>query len=552
MSRHRLTAKLKRYRQIVNVITKYGFGIIVERTHLGKIFQKPPKRKALQEKFSAPVRVRKMLEELGPTFIKFGQILSTRPDLIPVPYILELEKLQDNTSSVSFEKISEVFREDMKKSTGEVFSSFEEKPFASASISQVHRAVYMDEKVAVKIRKPGIEKSIRVDIDIIYDIAELIEKFIKESKIYQPVNIVREFEKLLKNELDFSREARNIEKFRENFGCEEDTYVPKVYKEATGKKVLTLEYIEGIKINKIAELEKAGFDKKRLAEAGLDSIMKQIFNDGFFHGDPHPANILVTREGKLCFIDFGIVGKLSEERRLELIYFLDGLTKNDSAKVVESLEMMGALNEGTDVKSFREETEEMLAEYRDIPIKDIDVNTLIEESFSIMRKHYINIPTNLTLLIKTIATIEGIGLALNPDFNLASGIKPHIIKFMAGQLHAKKLLNDIKNFSRDMSRIIKEAPASIESFLKMLKKGYISIAFEHKGLHDLIATIDKSSNRLSFSLIIASLIISSSLIMVSGARPYILGYPALGVIGFLISVILGIWLIIDIIKNRSL
>lgn len=552
MTKYRLTDKLKRYRQIVNIVTKYGFDVIVEKTRLSKIFKIPFKKSALKEKFSAPVRARKMLEELGPSFIKLGQILSTRPDLVPLPYITEFEKLQDNTTSVSFEKISAVFRKEIKKDIAEVFSEFKKTPFASASVSQVHKANYNGKQVAVKIQKPGIDEQIRIDIGIMYDIAELIEKFIKEADIYQPVNIVREFEKILKNELDFSKEARNIERFRENFGCEGNTYVPAVYREITGKKVLTLEYIEGIKISRVKELEKAGFDTKKLAEAGLDSVMKQIFTDGFFHGDPHPANILVTRDGKLCFIDFGIVGKISEERRLELLYFLDGLTKNDSSKVVESLEMMGAVKEGTDIKNFREEIEGMLEEYRDIPIKDVDINALIEASFSIMRRYYINIPTNLTLLIKTIATIEGIGLALNPDFNLASGIKPHIIKFTAGQLHARKLLNDIKIFTRDFSRLIKETPASIESFLKMLKKGYISIAFEHKGLHDLISTIDKSSNRLSFSLIIAALIISSSLIMVSGARPYIMGYPALGVIGFLISVILGIWLIIDIIKNRSL
>ncbi|HNS32019.1 MAG TPA: AarF/UbiB family protein [bacterium] len=547
MNRYRLTEKLRRYKQIINVVTKYGFGIIVEKTHLGKLF-KIPSRKRKKEEFSAPVRVRKMLEELGPVFIKLGQILSTRPDFVPLPYIHELEKLQDSTFIVPFEKISEIFRKETGKSVGEVFSEFEEVAFASASVSQVHRAKYKGTNVAVKIQKPGIEEQIKVDISIMYDIAELIEKFIKESQIYQPLNIVREFEKSLKKELDFSMEGRNIERFRENFEKDEDIYVPFVFRELTTRRVLTLEFVKGIKINRINELEKAGIDKKKLSEIGLNSMMKQIFIDGFFHGDPHPANILVTEECRLCFIDFGIVGRISEERRLELIYFLKGLTEGNSSRIMESLEMMGAMKEDTDTKSFREEIEEILDQYREIPIKDIDINTLIEDSFSVMRKYYIRIPANFTLLIKTMVTLEGIGLSLNPDFSIAVGIKPHIVKFMAERARLKNILKDIINISGGFARMAREVPASIDSLMKMLKKGYINIAFEHKGLHDLISTIDKSSSRLSFSLIIAALIISSSLIMMSDSGRY----PVFGVVGFSVSAILGVWLVIDILRHRSL
>jgi len=552
MKKYRLPDKLRRYKHIANIITKYGFGIIIEKTHLGRLF-KIRHKKQEKEELSVPVRVRKMLEELGPTFIKLGQILSTRPDLIPIVYIHELEKLQDSTVSVSFEQINKVFYRETQKNIDEVFSEFGKTPFASASISQVHKAKYQGKEVAVKIQKPGIEHQIKIDISIMYDIAGLIEKFIKESEIYQPVNIVKEFEKSLKKELDFYLESMNIERFRKNCERQEDIYVPYVYKNLTTKHVLTLEFIEGIKINRIDLLEKAGVDKKKVADIGLKSIMKQIFIDGFFHGDPHPANILVIVKNRcrLCFIDFGIVGRINEERRVELIHMLRGLTEGNALKVVESLEMMGAIKEDTDIRSFRGEIEDMLDQYRDMPIKEIDLNALIEESFSIMRKYYIRVPANLTLLIKTLITLEGIGLSLNPDFSIAVGIRPYMVKFMSEKIRLKTLFKDVQNLSRGIAKIVKEVPSGVDSFLRMLKKGYINIAFEHKGLHNLTSTIDKSSKRLSFSMIISAIIISSSLIMISGSQPFIFGYPALGIVFFFISAILGIWLIIDIIKHRS-
>ncbi len=551
MNRYRLTDKLIRYRHIVRIVTKYGFGIIVEKTHLSKIFRIPVRKKK-REDLSAPVRVRKMLEELGPTFVKLGQILSTRPDLVPLPYIKELENLQDNTYSFPFEMISGVFLSETGKRIEDVFSDFEEIPFASASISQVHKAAYRGKKVAVKIQKPGIEDLVQVDMAIMYDIAGLIEKFIKEAEIYRPVNIVREFEKALERELDFSLEARNIERFRKNFESEPGVLVPMVYFSVSTRRVLTLEFVGGIKINRIDELDRAGIDRKKISEIGLASFMKQIFVDGFFHADPHPANLLVTSDCRLCFIDFGIVGRISEERRLEIAGLLRGLTEGNISDVMESLESMGALKEDTDSKGFREEMEEMLDRYKDMPIKDIDVNRLIEEVFSLMRRYHIWIPSNFTLLVKTLATLEGIGLSLNPDFSLSSGIKPYLARVMFERMKINNLFKDFLSLSSAMSRIVREFPSSLDSFLKMIRKGYINIAFEHKGLHDLISTIDKASNRLSFSLIIAALIISSALIMVSGAGPFILGYPALGVVGFVVSAIFGIGLIIDIVRHRNM
>ncbi|MCD6408672.1 2-polyprenylphenol 6-hydroxylase [bacterium] len=548
MIKYGLTEKLTRYRQIGNVIVKYGFGIILEKTHLIKIL-KIPFRKKKKEDFSPPVRVRKMLEELGPTFIKLGQILSTRPDLIPIPYLKELEKLQDMTNPSPFEEIKKVVEGKTGKKIEELFDEFEEVPFASASISQVHRAKIEGKTVAVKIQKPGVEKEIFLDLQILYDIAELIERFIKEAEIYQPVRIVEEFEKSIKKELNFLIEARNIERFRNNFRDEKDVFIPHIYHEFTNEKMLTLEFVDGIKISRIEEVEKAGFDRKEIAEKISNIVLKQVFIDGFFHADPHPGNIFVLKDGRICLLDFGIIGRLNEERKLQLIYLFNGLIKGDSERIIRTLKEMNAIEEDeVNIEDLEREIDDMLDRYRDLPLKEINLNEILGESFEIMRKFKIKIPADLSLLSKVLLTLEGVMLNLNPEFKIITSLKPYVIEFIEKRARFFSFNELIKNF-QEFYYMAKQIPSSVESFLKLIKKGYVNVAFEHKGLQNLTSTMDKSSNRISFSLIISAILISSSLIMVSGKGPHLMGLPAFGIIGFLVSGILGIWLIVGIIKS---
>ena len=546
--------RLVRYRQIGNILAKYGFGIFLEKIRLSRILKIPLEKKRKKEILSMPERLRLMCEELGPTFVKLGQILSTRPDLIPLSFIKEFEKLQDEVTPLKTEVIKNVIYEELGLHTvDELFSSFEEEPLASASISQVHRAVLKNgEEVVLKVQKPGIEKIINADISILYDITSLIERHIEESEIYQPRRIVEEFEKIVKKELNFLQEARNIGRFSKNFSSDETVYVTKIYKDLTTEKILTLEYVEGVKIDEVEELEKMGLDRKEIALNGARSILKQIFVDGFFHADPHPGNILVLENGKICYLDFGIVGRLDEERKTELVSLFEGFLNKDAERIVNTLILMEAIEESVDLKGLRREIGEIMDEYYDVSLKEIKIKEIIDEEFEIMRKFKIKIPSGLSLLTKALITTEGVGIILDPDFNISYQIKPFVADLMKERLGLFSLVKDFKKTFLKFCFLMKEFPKDLETFLRNIKKGYLNIAFEHKGLKNLTSTIDKSSNRISFSLIISALIIGSSLIMLSGEGTLFMGFPIPGIFGFIFAAILGLWLIISILRAGKL
>lgn len=543
--------KFRRYREIGRIVVKYGFGIFLERAHLLKFLKLPLRKRKIVD--SVPVRLKLMLEELGPTFIKMGQILSTRPDLVPLPFIKELEKLQDEVKPIEGEEIKKVIQQTFGKDIEDLFLYFEEKPVASASISQVHKAKLKNGKeVAVKVRKPRIERVISTDIQILYDIARLIEKFIKEARIYQPLRIIEEFEKSIRKELDFRIEERNMERFRKNFADDENVYIPEVFKEFTTENILVCEYAEGIKINKIDKLEKIGIDRKKIAEKGVNATLKQIFMHGFFHADPHPGNIIILPDGKICYFDFGIVGKLDEERKIHLISLMNGFLRRDPEKIIRTLEIMGSIEDETDTQALKIEISEIIDEYYGLELKEIRIEKIMEDLFERMRKFRIIIPSEFSLLAKTLITIEGVGLALDPEFNLTERIKPFVTSFLEEKFKIINLINDFKRGLSNIYFLLKDTPQTFHTIMKYFKKGYINVAFEHKGLKNLTSTIDKSSNRISFALIISALLVSSSLIMVSGKGPLLMGLPAFGIGGFLISAILGIWLIVGIIRGGKI
>ncbi len=552
MKKISLKNKLGRYRQIGNILVKYGFGIILERTHLFRILKLHPHLHVGGEKetLSIPKRLRLMCEELGPTFIKLGQILSTRPDLIPLSFIKEFEKLQDRVKPLKAEVIEKIIGEELGDFPEKLFSSFDRKPLASASISQVHRAKLKNEKeIILKVQKPGIKKIINADLQILHNLASLIEKFIKEAEIYQPKRIVEEFEKSIKKELNFLLEARNIERFSRNFSSDDTIYIPKLYKNFTTGKVLALEYVSGTKINEVEELEKLCLNRKQIALNGAKGILKQIFVDGFFHGDPHPGNILILKNGKICYLDFGIVGRLGEERKMELVSLFEGFLYRDAERIVRTLLSMGTIDENVDLRELRRETEEIIDKYYNVSLKEISIKEIIDEEFTIMRKFKMKIPSDFSLLAKALITTEGVGTLLEPDFNIIEQIKPFAKNLMKERLSLFNLVKDLKKMFSNLYFSMKELPGNLEVLLRNIKKGYINIAFEHKGLKDLTTTMNSSSNRISFALIISALIIGSSLIMLSGKGPLMMGFPGLGILGFIIASILGLFLIISILKG---
>jgi len=541
---------LKRLQQTTTILIKYGFDYFVKQLGLinliskgGKILKLKPSKIA---QLPLPIRIRLALEELGPTFVKLGQILSTRPDLIPQDYIIELQKLQDEVPPFAYDRVEQIIKRELGADILKIFKSFEQKPFAAASLGQVHQAILEDgDKAVVKVQRPDIEKVIETDLDILFDLARLTERHIPASRLYDPVGIVEEFTKVIRSELDYGTGGRNAERFRKNFEDDKTIYTPKIYWEFSSRRILTMELIEGIKINNLKELDKIGYDRKKIAENVAKAFMKQILIDGFFHADPHPGNMLVMKDEVIGFMDFGMMGRLDEEIREKGIdLFIAVLERNPNKIINEMLNLGITSQEEIDTRSLKIDIKEMLDQYYDKPLKEIKLGELISQLVEISIKYHIKMPAEFALLGKSLITIEGIGSELDPDFNLAEIAKPYakdvILERKSPQRLISKLLNDLS----ELYNLVILIPRQLSKTLKKMEKGVFKLEFQHRGLENLINALDKSTNRLSYSLILAAIIIGSSLIMQTDKGPHFMGFPVIGVLGFLISGVLGLGLVI--------
>ncbi len=549
---------IQRLRQILQVLVKYGFGYIVDRLHIeqniiGRRFVKLKSIKKL-DVFNqpAPVRARKVLEELGPTFIKLGQILSTRPDLIPLEFCKEFEKLQDEAPAIEYEKVKAQIENELKRPIDEIFNNFSSQPVAAASLAQVHLAeLKTGEKVVIKVQRPDIRRMITSDLEILYGLAKLAEKHIKESRIYDPVGVVEEFKKTILKEIDFNVEANNIERFRRNFKDDDIVYVPEVFRDLSTAKILTIERIEGIKVSDIEKIEESGLDRKQIAINGANAVLKQIFIHGFFHADPHPGNIFVLDNNRIAFVDYGMVGRLDEETKVQFASILTAVVERDVSGVIESLIATGVVEEA-DVKRLSLDLEELMDRYYGIPLKELEMGQFLMDAINVVSQNKIKIPPSLFLLTKALITIEGVGRKLDPEFNVAIHIKPFVGKLVREKYSPKRIAKELRKFAKELYVFASSLPKDLILIFNKIKKGNLKVEFEHKGLENLISQMDKVSNRIAFSVIIAALIIGSSIIMQTNKGPLFLGFPVLGIFGFLIAGILGLWLVIAILRSGRL
>lgn len=522
----RTIRKIRRIRRIVNVLVKYGFEIFLERIHIS-IF---PLKKKKNLEYSLPIRVRKILEELGPTFIKLGQVLSTRPDLIPFEYIKELENLQDNVKPEKFEVMKETIEKELNKKLEEIFDKFDEQPIASASLSCVYKGVYKGKEVAIKVQRPDIKQQIFTDIEILYDIANLIERFIKESEIYQPTKVIKEFEKSIKKELNFLIELRHIEIMKEKMKNFENLFIPDVYKEISTEKILVSEYIDGIKINKVDQWSKY-VNKEDVVKNGTDIILKQIFDVGFFHGDPHPGNIFILKDGRIALIDFGIVGHLDEEKKYYIVNLLSGIIKGQGDRIIYTLKLMGSLNETIDIQELKNDIEDMIELYKDLPVKKIKIGEVIGNFFDLIRQYKVKIPVSFSLMSKSIITLEGICHFIEPDFKLTEAIEPFFIEIVERKVKLSYFLKEFQNIITRLNYTVKEIPDTIETFIDAVKN-FKRKNYENENIfQDINKEIKRTSIKISFSILISSFLICSTFLFISN-------YFIFGITGFIISAVL--------------
>ena len=550
---------IKRLRQIVLVLAKYGLEHFFDRPSLErylkigkKVFWVKQENKRI-ERLSLPQRIRLVLEELGPTFIKLGQVLSTRPDLISSKFSEEFSKLQDQVPAFSYNEVETQIKSELGKSIKELFVEFEKKPVAAASLSQVHKAKLSSGRiVAVKIQRPQIQKIIEADLTILFNLAKFLEKRLLGIRLYQPVEIIEEFARIIKRELDFIQEGHNIDKFQVNFKDSQTVCVPNVHWRLTTSHILTMEFIDGIKISEIAKIKNGGFDRKKIAQRGINAVLKQIFEDGFFHGDPHPGNIFVLKNNIVVLLDCGMVGYIDEETMNNMADLLIAVVAKDTNKIIKSFVEMDIINEEMNLKELRIDIKEFVNKYYGVPLKRLEVGKAGEEILEVMIRHQIKVPSDLVLLIKSLVTIETIGRELDPEFDMVSQIKPFAKNLIQKRYSPSQIWKQGGDFLTDSIKLFWSLPEEFRWMVRKLKRGELNIGFQHKGLEKLINNIDKASNRFSFSIIIAALIIGSSLIIQSDKGPLIFDFPILGILGFLVAAILGLGLIISILRSGKL
>ncbi len=549
---------LNRYRQILAVLIKYGFGDLLEMLKIDQYIEVglqmiSRKRAPRSEPLNRPQRLRIAFEELGPTYIKLGQILSTRPDLIPMEYIAELSKLQDKIPAFAFEEVRKVVNAEFGMPPEDLFDSIEEKPFASASIGQVHRAVLKDgEAVAVKFQRPGIQKIIEVDLEIMLHLATLAERHIEELSFHRPVKIVEEFARTLEKEMDYQNEATNMERIARHFLDDPHVYIPKVFRETSTTRMLTTEYIEGIKISDIESLEAAGLDRSILTARGADLVLKQIFVNGFFHADPHPGNIFVLPNNVICLLDFGMTGIVDRQTREDFVDLLDGIVHQDEVRAAQLLLKLTYWENEPDRRQFEREVADFMGRHLYKPLKDIELGKLLQQLLELATELKLRIPPDIFLMMKAVSTVEGVGHMLDPNFDMIARATPFITEVKLARYKPQRIADDVFDLGSRLFHFFQQFPKDLLDLASLIRQQRLSLQIEHRGLETMLATHDRISNRISFSILIAALIIGSALIVISETPPLIYGISLLGILLFSAAAIMGIWLLVAILKKGKL
>jgi ubiquinone biosynthesis protein len=549
---------LNRYRQILTILFKYGFGDLLERLKLDQYIEIgiqaiSRKRTEPVEKLTRSQRMRMAFEELGPTYIKLGQVLSTRPDLMPADFVNELAKLQDEVPPFPFGEVKDAVEAEFGKPSEELFDELEEQPLASASIGQVHKARLKDgEAVAVKIQRPGIQKVIEVDLEIMLHLTTLAERHIKEFEIHRPVKIVEEFARTLEKEIDYNIEATHMQRIARQFLDHPYVWIPVVFREFTTSRVLTTELIDGIKISKIEKLETAGLDKKVIADRIVGLVLKQAFDHGFFHADPHPGNIFVLSDNIICMVDFGMMGTVDRRTREEFVDLIDSVIHQHEVKTTQVLLNLTEWDEQPDIRALEREVADFMGRHLYKPLKDMEIGKLLQDLIELTIRFRLRIPPDIFLMIKALSAVENIGRTLDPEFDLIAHATPFIKRIKLERFAPKRLSADVFDMMSRLLQFLQQFPKDLMDLTGMIRQQRLRLQIEHKGLETMLATQDQTSNRMSFAIIIAALIIGSALIVISEIPPLVFGISLIGIIGYLVAAIMGIWLLVAIIKKGRL
>ncbi len=551
--------RFRRYNQIIRVLLKYGFEDAVSYMQETKRFwflrKLVPKKLFVQAtKISKWEKMRLVCEELGPTFVKFGQILSSRADLLPADLVKELEKLQDSVPPISALQAKQVVEAELKGKTEDLFISFQAEPFASASMAQVHRATLKDgKKVVLKVQRPGIKEVIEQDIKVMLYMAEVFSRRIPSLKSFDPVGLVRNFEESITRELDFIHESVNVQRFHHNFCSDEKDegwiHSPEVHSALTTSRLLTMEFIEGIKISDYARLESAGYDRKVIAKRLALSYLRQVFQHGFFHADPHPGNLLVLPGNKICYLDYGMMGSIMKKDIEQFGSLFIAVNKKDVRRLIRALQQ---LSDSPPIRNFRaleSDLEEFVHNYAFRSLHSNEMSTVLLQLKDIVVKHGLRVPTHFFLLGRSMVTVEGVIRNLDPELDLSRLVKPFLLRTVARHYNPLQFVKRIANSIYEMGMYMEDFPRDLKNAIRKLNAGEVKVDLRHKGIDPLVHTINRVTKQVISAVILSGLIIGSSLLLVDKVHPLWGETSAFGIVGLITSGIILIGMLGDLRKG---
>jgi ubiquinone biosynthesis protein len=548
---------VRRYREAVAVLARHGLGDVADTLRLSRFLPWRARRRAGRIRadglLTRPERFRLALEEMGPTFVKFGQALSVRTDILPPEYAAELARLQDQVAPLPAGEAEAAIERELKRPIARLFRSFECAPMAAASIAQVHRAELPNgDAVAVKVRRPGIEPIIGADIDMLRQLAPLVERYVPALDIIRPQDFIDEFARTLRAELDLTREARNVERCAANFTGDPTVRLPRIDWERTSPAVLTMERLEGIRLSEIDAAGLGPFARRLIARRGADAMLTQVLAHGFFHADPHPGNILVLDDYVLGFIDWGIAGYVDERMRRDLSRIVRAVVRRDTAELAALAIEIAEPRGDVDARALERDLIVLVDTYGHVPLGDLRAADVLTDAVRTAARHRLRVPSNLMLLIKALVTIEGVGRHLDPGFKVIEHAAPLAERLWLREYAPDALGRRAIEAIEETVHAVRQVPLHVEAIARKARDGRLEIRFVHRNLEHFVGEMDRSSNRIAFAMIIAALIIGSSLIIHAGRGESAYGYPVLGLIGFVIAGVFGIRLATGIVRSGKL
>jgi ubiquinone biosynthesis protein len=553
--------EITRARRILEVLVRNGLGFVVENVGLSRLLPRRRSRQ-LQERDAAagltvPQRVRLTLEQLGTTYIKLGQILSTRPDLLPPAYIVELSKLLDSAPPVPTDEIVRVIEQELGGPVERWFADFERQPIASASIGQVHRATLQDgTTVVIKAQRPGVERLVQADLNLIMSQARFLQARSSALRRYGLVDILEEFSNSLRDELDYTYEARNAERLRAMVGGE-GVAIPRVYWDLTTRRVIVLSELKGIQLNEVDRLRGHGYDLSSIAARVVEVYLELVFKHGIFHADPHPANILVC-DRRIGLIDFGVIGYLTPRIREDLGALLMALVQQDADEMVHIIARMGAVSGGTERDAMRRDVQRLIVRYYSASLESLPLAQFLSDILSISFKHHVRLPSDLALLVRTVVILEGVALGLDPSFVLTAILEPFVVQLARERLSPRRAVEEVVRTWGELESVIHVLPRRVDNITRQLEQGQLTIGFEVRRLEQALRKADAIGNRLVFSIIVAAIIVGSALVLQGGDQASLFRLPLTDIVlpipelGFVASALIGIWMLYSIVRSRKM